>query len=121
MKNQPTNRDLQGSISELKTELQQSIQEVLQTMNSFAQSTENRFVAIESTMATKTDLADLETRMASKDDLVNLELRMVSKDDLAKLKVRMVTKEYLDEKLYDLRGDLVQITRKQIAQKFARD
>lgn len=102
MTNEPTNRDLQGSISELRTELHQSIQEVLQTMNSFAQSTENRFQGIEN-------------------ELVDIRNTMATKEDLSKLTVRMVTKEYLDEKLYDLRGDLIQMTRKQIAQKFARD
>lgn len=68
-------------------------------------------------MATKADLASLEARMASKEDLIKLEARiearMATKDDLAKLEVKMVTKDYLDEKLFDLKGDLVVMIRKE--------
>lgn len=95
MTNEPTNRDLQSSVSELKnsvsglessvselrTELRQSIQTVVHTVNIFAQNTEDRFQSIE--------------------------------NELTGMKNRMVTKEYLDEKLYDLRGDLIQMTRKE--------
>lgn len=103
-----------------------SIQDVLTAINTFSTHVEStmatkddlvaidsRLTRVESTMATKADLASLEARMATKEDLAKLEARMASKDDLAKLEVKMVTKDYLDEKLFNLKGDLIVMLRKE--------
>lgn len=77
-----------------------SIQDVLTAINEFS-------THVEATMATKDDLAVIDAR------LTRVESTMMTKDDLAKLEVKMVTKDYLDEKLFDLKGDLVVMIRKE--------
>ena len=71
---------------------QTTIEDVLNAVNTSAELMQQQINEIKSTMATKDDIAN----MATKDDLANL-----------------VTKDYLDEKLADLRGDLVVLTRKE--------
>lgn len=97
-----------------------SIQDVLTAINAFS-------THVEATMATKDDLAAIDARltrveftMATKADLAAIDARlagvestMATKDDLAKLEVKMVTKDYLDERLFDLKGDLVVMMRKE--------
>ncbi|MSR85540.1 hypothetical protein EXS71_03870 [Candidatus Uhrbacteria bacterium] len=88
------------------------IDQILEAISDFA-------THIESVMATKVDLE----RFATKKDLerfatkVDLE-RCATKADLDRFATkadiqRIVTKEYLDDKLADLRGDLILLARKQ--------
>ncbi|OGF30435.1 hypothetical protein A2533_04300 [Candidatus Falkowbacteria bacterium RIFOXYD2_FULL_35_9] len=86
------------------------MEDVLNAVNTSAELMQQQINEIKSTMATKDDIANMATKddianMATKDDIAN----MATKDDLANL----VTKDYLDEKLADLRGDLVVLTRKE--------
>lgn len=70
-------------------------QEILEAINSFANHNESRLQDIE------TRMGGLETRMGG------LEIKMSG------LETRVVTKEYLDNKLADLKGDLVVLLRKE--------
>lgn len=65
-----------------------SKQEILDAINTSATETQQQLDAL------KTDVSSLKT-------------------DVAQIKATMVTKDYLDEKLGDLRGDLVLLTRKE--------
>jgi hypothetical protein len=67
------------------------------------------FSELEGRMATKTDLLSLATKI----DLI--EQRMATKADLAALETRMVSKDYLDKKLSDLHGNLLETIRKEDA------
>jgi hypothetical protein len=62
-----------------------AVQDVLEAINTFSDHTEEHFK----------------------------KLKQEFKQDLAKLETKIVTKDYLDEKLADLRGDLVVLTRKE--------
>jgi len=67
-------------------------------------------------MATKVDLHELEQRMATKTDLHELEERMDKKFDNLDLKFGKFKHEmfdHMDEKMTDLRGDLVVLMRKE--------
>lgn len=65
-----------------------SKQEILEAINTFATHVEERFDFLEA-------------------DVTGL------KADVAQIKATMVTKDYLDEKMADLRGDMVVLTRKE--------
>ena len=79
-----------------------SNQEILETINTYAQRMEKRLQNIESNIGTlKSDVGTL------KSDVGTL------KSDVGYLTSNMVTKDYLDEKLADLRGDFVVLTRKE--------
>ncbi len=65
-----------------------TIQDVLDAVVSFAENTENRFNKVEA------EIGGIKTEITS-------------------IKSQMVTKSYLDDKLADLRGDLVTLTRKE--------
>ncbi|MFH0780074.1 MAG: hypothetical protein V1928_04450 [Parcubacteria group bacterium] len=72
-----------------------SNQDILSAINVFADKTEQRFDKIESDVSElKHDVSDLKT-------------------DVTEIRSKMVTKEYLDDKLADLRGDLVVLMRKE--------
>ena len=62
--------------------------EILKTMNRFATNTDRKFQNIES------DIGGM-------------------KSDIGKIKANMVTKDHLDDKLADLKGDLIIIMRKE--------
>lgn len=82
--------DLKGSVDHLKDsvhDLRVSFQEMFEALQMFASNSEKRFSSLE----TKVDL--LESRTTS-------------------IESKMVTKDYLDDKLADLRGDLVLLARK---------
>lgn len=85
--------------------------DILGAINQFATQVEERFDKIESTMATKTDLA------AAVQRIEKIEKTMVTNDELtdklAAMETRLVTKSYLDDKLLDLKGDLIVIARKE--------
>jgi hypothetical protein len=71
-----------------------TIRDVLDAMQTFSSSVDERFTGLEK------DVAGLKTNVAG------------LKTDVATIKATMVTKEYLDDKLSDLRGDLVALVRK---------
>ena len=79
----------------LSTEDQPTNQEILEAINGFATSTEKQFQGLESTVSS------LDTKVDSLNKRVG------------HLENQMVTKDYLDEKLSDLRGDLVVLVRKE--------
>lgn len=92
---------LQGTVGGLQTTVQslqigqdailkaveKSQQDILETMNAFATDTETRLLRVES-------------------KITNIDSR------LTRVESTMVTKEYLDDKLTDIRGDLVLLARK---------
>lgn len=79
-------------------------QDILNAINSFANVVENCFNTLEHDVSgLKSDVSDLKVKASN------------SEKDIANIKNQMVTKHYLDEKLYDLRGDLILLTRKEDA------
>lgn len=69
--------------------------EILKAVNKFATHTEQQFQVVKSEMGEmKPDIGGI-------------------KADIGKIKANMVTKDYLDDKLADLRGDLVVLMRKE--------
>ena len=76
--------------------------EILEAVNVFANKTEERFSKLEDDVGEiKVQIGSIETRVGS------IETRVGS------IETRMVTKDYLDDKLADLRGDLVVLMRKE--------
>lgn len=73
----------------------QDKQEILQAINSFANHVEDRFIAIDGKF----------TAIDSRFDAIDTRLTRVE--------ALMVTKDYLDDKLADLKGDLVVLTRRE--------
>lgn len=71
------------------------VEDVLVTVNDFADETRQEFINIRQDMATKQELAEF--RMATKHDLTDLESKMAT---------RFVTKDYLDEKLADQTSEI---------------
>ena len=77
-------------------------QEILDAINVFSSRTDERFERIESDMGSlKSDVGTL------KSDVGTL------KSDVGSIKATMVTKEYLDDKLTNLKGDLIVLMRKE--------
>ena len=72
-----------------------TIQDVLDVMAGYAESTDGRLKNIE------TVIGDIKAEMGG------------VKTEMTSIKSQMVTKSYLDDKLADLRGDLVVLTRKE--------
>ena len=83
--------------------------EILGAINDFANHTEKRFDFLESEIGTvKTDVSTLKTDVSTlKTDVSTL------RSEVGIIKSEMVTKDYLDDKLADLRGDMVVLTRKE--------
>ena len=76
--------------------------EILGAINKFADKTEKRFGGLEDRMGKlEEDVGEL------KSDVGEL------KSDVGELKSEMVTKDYLDEKLFDLRGDIISVVKKE--------
>lgn len=73
-----------------------TIDEVLTAVNDFANDTKKRFDDLESRVN------NIESTMATKDDLAT----MATKNDLAGFEMQMVTKAYLDDKLADLGAEI---------------
>jgi len=69
--------------------------EILGAINKFADKTEKRFSGLENRMG------GLENRMGGLEK------------DMGEMKTEMVTKDYLDEKLFDLRGDIISVVKKE--------
>jgi len=105
-------------------------QDILTAINTFATDTEHRFQNLESDVKTlKSDMTIVKSELGSvQSDISSMksELGSVQSDigsmkselgsvqsDIGSMKSQMVTKDYLDEKLSDLRGDLVVLVRKE--------
>lgn len=87
------------------------ISEILDAINSFAQSTEDKFSHLENRFDhLESDVSSIKSDVSSlKSDVSSL------KSDVNYLKAEMVTKDYLDRKLGSLRGDLVILLRQENA------
>ncbi len=89
-----------------KEDLQQSIDTVLSAVNTFAEHMENRFNTLENRFDGLENRFDgLENRFDG------LDQRLTNVESIIQNKI--VTKDYLDEKLMDLRGDLIVMIRKE--------
>lgn len=96
-------------LHDLKTELKQDIREILDVIQHYAGHIDGRLGKIDqqfNTIDARFDGIDtrfdrIETRLDGTDT------RLVRAESL------MVTKDYLDEKLWDLRGDMVSMTRRE--------
>src|SRR3989304_1469369 len=90
--------------------------EILGAINDFANHTEKRFDFLESEIGTvKTDVSTLKTDVSTlKTDVSTLKTDVSTlRSEVGIIKSEMVTKDYLDDKLADLRGDMVVLTRKE--------
>ena len=77
-------------------------QDILDAINDFASHVDGELSGL------KSDVSGLKTNVSGlKSDVSCL------KSDIATIKATMVTKSYLDDKLADLRGDLVSLVRKE--------
>jgi len=86
-------------------------QEILEAINKFADHTEDQFSAIDQQF----DKIDQRfEKIDQRFEKIDQRFDKVEKD-LTAVKALMVTKDYLDDKLADLRGDLVVLTRKEDA------
>lgn len=85
-----------------------SKQEILDAIGAFAEQVDARFNTLEKDMgAVKFEMGSVKSDMGSmKADMRSMKTEIVS------IKSQMVTKNYLDDKLADLRGDLVALTGK---------
>lgn len=101
-------------------------QDILESINDFANNVEERFNGIETDITIiKNDVSTLDSRMDKFESRMEtfefsmdkFDSRMEKFEDrLFNVEARfpkIVTKEYLDEKIYDLRGDLIHLTRKE--------
>ncbi len=88
-------------------------QEVLEAIHALASHMDVRFEALEAEM--KSEIGTLKSDVGSlKSDVGTLKSDVGSlKKDVASMKALMVTKDYLDDKLGDLRGDMVLMMRKE--------
>ncbi|OGY42124.1 MAG: hypothetical protein A2Y67_01895 [Candidatus Buchananbacteria bacterium RBG_13_39_9] len=77
-------------------------EEILQAVNEFAGHTEEKFNAIDSKFNNIDTNFD---KVANRFDRIE--------NEISEIKSTMVTKDYLDDKLADLRGDLVVLMRKE--------
>ena len=91
-----------SDISVLAANTEKSINDVLEAVNEFATKTENRFVSIEGKIGTmQSDIGTMQSDIGT------------MQSDIGIMQSTMVTKDFLTEKLADLRGDLVVLTRKE--------
>jgi predicted nucleic acid-binding Zn-ribbon protein len=91
--------------------------EILHAINTFATSVEKRFDSVENRLSSVEDrLAGVEDRLAGVEGrLTGVEGRLTGVEGnleklgtrVSKIESQMVTKDYLDDKLADLRGDMV--------------
>ena len=91
-------------------------QDILTAINTFATDTEHRFQNLESDVKTlKSDMTIVKSELGSvQSDISSMKSELGSvQSDIGSMKSQMVTKDYLDEKLSDLRGDLVVLVRKE--------
>lgn len=90
--------------NEKHNEILGAVHEVLEAVGHFSDRMETRMSGVESKLSgVETRLSGVESRLGT----VEKRLDSVEGD--------MVTKSYLDEKLFDLKGDLITLTRKEDA------
>ena len=95
---------------------QATIEDVLDAVNNFASVTEGKFAEIKSEMTDmKSEMTDMKSEMTDmKSEMTDMKSEMKEmRFDITKMGSTMVTKDYLDDKMADLRGDLVVLTRKE--------
>ena len=85
-----------------------TLDEVLSTIINFADKTEERFDNLEN------DISDMKGEISGmKGEISGMKGEISGmKGEIGQIKATMVTKDYLDDKLSDLRGDLVVMLRK---------
>jgi hypothetical protein len=92
----------QEILSAVRQEASANRQEILEAIGTFAEQVDLRFERIEGDLSSlKKDVSSLKTDMSS------------MKTDMVSVKSQMVTKSYLDDKLADLKGDMVSMLRKE--------
>jgi archaellum component FlaC len=86
-----------------------STNEILEAINEFASAVERRFDGVEQRLdGVEQRLDGVEQRL----DGVEQNIKGLGKD-VSSIRSQMLTKDYLDEKIADLRGDMVVLTRKE--------
>jgi len=95
--------------------LERQIQDVLETVNAFASHTDSQLVELRKDVGVlKSDVGVLKTDVgvlkANGNSLWSIVNKMSS--EMALMRSEMATKTYLDEKIADLRGDLMLIARR---------
>lgn len=105
------------------THEQPTNQDILEAVNNFATNVETRFQSLEESVGgVKTRLSGTENKLGGLENKLNgikntissLETRVGGlENNMIGIQNKMVTKDYLDDKLYDLRGDLISLTRKE--------
>ena len=99
-KEEPTNLEILEAVQNINKRvdtIENTNTEILQAVNSYATQNDQRLHAIES------DIGSMKSDIGS------------MKSDIGSMKALMVTKDYLDDKLADLKGDLVVLMRKEDA------
>lgn len=86
---------MEGTINNDILEIKKDIRDILDTVNAFANHTEEQFAEI------RQEIGGIKQEIGG------------IKQDITQIKATMVTKAYLDDKLADMRGDLTIYDRKQ--------
>jgi archaellum component FlaC len=88
--------------------LESTKQEILEAIHVFAGSVDERFDKVDQRFnGIETDIGSMKQEVGSmKQEMGSM------KQEMGSMKAQMVTKDYLDEKISDLRGDLVVLVRK---------
>ena len=107
---QPTSQEIFNAVTKLgqrMTGFEASNQEILEAIQDFSGRTDERFTQIETRLTgVETDLASVKNDLAGvKNDLVGVKTDLVGvKNTVA---TQVVTKDYLDQKLNDLKSELI--------------
>jgi hypothetical protein len=97
------------------SEVEVTNSQILETMNTFAGSVDERFDRVENEISSiKGEISGIKAVMVTKDELQSELSKLATKDDLDKLKTTMVTKGYLDDKLADHHSDIILHTQREI-------
>ncbi|MCR4256773.1 MAG: hypothetical protein NUW08_03655, partial [Candidatus Uhrbacteria bacterium] len=99
MKTSPNDLSNQALLNEIRSAIEDSKGEVLETVQSLAQHMDERFDVVDRRVTR------VETLMVTKDELQN---------EMSKLKTTMVTKGYLDDKLADHHSEIILHTQREI-------
>lgn len=91
-----------------KIDMEPTLQDVITAVNAGFTDVAQQFAKLENTVVTK---EYLDQRL--KQESAKLVTKEELKQELAAMETRLVTKAYLDDKLYDLRGDLNTLLRKE--------
>lgn len=99
-----SNQDVLKAVQAIDYKLSEHIKDSKQTHEDILSVVNTSFTELEDTVVTKEDLKQELASMVTKEDL---------NQALAATETRLVTKVYLDDKLSDLKGDLVELVRKE--------